>query len=298
MTTLTCHIISRRTLSGIGGLSGIEQIGSHLYLIPDDAPYLLKTNPALDDIEKIGLFPEQDWPLTPMAKAEKPDFEGLATVSWQGRDHLLLVGSGSTEHRKSIRLFDPEQSQIYPLYEQADYDFFEQQVIACGGHELNLEAVCANDQQVFMFQRGHLDQQHWVMQFDLAALCAGKPLSQAWQHTFHLNPPQIQQHHSGVSGACWLGHAQLMACTASVETSANSYDDGEVLGSMIGLITATGDTLGWVTLCDVDGQPLPIKVEGIVAHQPQQTATELWLVTDSDGGDSDIIHARLSWSSP
>jgi hypothetical protein len=89
-----------------------------------------------------------------------------------------------------------------------------------------------------------------------------------------------------------------MACTASVETSANSYDDGEVLGSMIGLITAMGDTLGWVTLCDVDGQPLPIKVEGIVAHQQRQTSTELWLVTDSDGGDSDVIHARLSWSSP
>lgn len=295
MTTLTCHMIRRHTLTGLGGLSGIEQIGEHLYLIPDDAPYLLKANQAWDHFEKIGLFPEQSWPLTPMHKAEKPDFEGLATVFWQGRHHVLLVGSGSTEQRKSIRLFDPEQGRIHTLYDQADYDFFEQQVIACAGDELNLEAACANDRHVFIFQRGHLDQQHWVMQFDLAQFCAGQPLAQAWQRTFYLDLPQIEQHSSGISGACWLDHAGLMACTASVETSANSYDDGKVLGSMIGLITATGDTLGWMTLCDPDGHPLPIKVEGIVAHSQQGPAVDVWLVTDSDGGDSEIIHAQITW---
>jgi hypothetical protein len=56
-------------------------------------------------------------------------------------------------------------------------------------------------------------------------------------------------------------------------------DDGEVVGSVIGLLAADGSA-HWTPLLDLDGTPYRGKVEGVLPANID--GTRLWTVTDVD----------------
>lgn len=285
------QIRQRTVLVGIGALSGIERVQDALYFIGDDVAYVRKTNLSLHTFENIHLF-NQHQNTQPMDKAQKPDIEGMGAAHWQGQNWLLLLGSGSTERRKSIRRINLDTQQADELYSAENYNFFEQQVIDSNGHELNLEAISADDSQVYIMQRGHLDGQHWGIAFDLNKFFHGVALADAFRSRFFLHPPHIDGFASGISGMCTVNTGQML-CTASVETSANSYDDGEILGSFVGWIDLHHGHEHWQLLTDAQGQALRVKVEGITLLESTPHGLHCWLVTDNDGGDSEVIEVFL-----
>jgi len=290
------------SVSAISALSGVACVGEDLYFVGDDVRYLLKTNRnnsmvSATAFEKIPLF-EQSEPISliPLSKEKKPDFEALTCLIFNGQPQLLIMGSGSTENRKQALLYNPANDQVENFLDAVDYHFLENSAELTNGADLNIEAVCSDSHHLYIFQRGNINRHHGVLVFDLAKIQQEKSLENALINSFNLNLPEIEGAASGISDAYFFVDKKLIIATAAVEQTLNTYDDGDVLGSFILLFSPDGQALSSHLIQDVESKTLPIKVEGITWLESRPDGEVFLLVTDSDGGNSEILKVLLSSS--
>ena len=225
--------------SSVSALSGAACVGDDLYLVGDDVGYLLKTDRKNNinratNFEKIPLFEHSEYTTLRMfSKKTKPDFEALSCIRFDGQPQLLVMGSGSTENRKKALLYNPVNNQVHVLLDTSDYDFLEHCLALTGGADLNIEAVCSDQNNLYIFQRGNINRFHGVLVFDLIKLQNGKSLESSLKNSFNLTLPELEGAASGISDAYFLVEKNLIIATAAVEQTLNTYDDGAVLGSFI-----------------------------------------------------------------
>lgn len=285
--------------SAIGALSGVAYLGDYLYFVGDDVRYLLKTSlknkiTATTTFEKVPLLESSEQEaLTVLSKAEKPDFEALSCIIFNEQLHLLVMGSGSTEKRKQALLYNPSNHQVQTLLDKLDYDYLQHCVALTGGADLNIEAVCSDNHHLYIFQRGNINHFHGVLVFDLEKIQAHKSLENALIRSFNLTLPEINGSVSGISDACFLADKNVIVATAAVEQTLNTYDDGAVLGSYILVLSPKGEVLNSFLIQDAEGNTLAIKVEGITWLESNADGEVFLLVTDSDGGLSEVITVLL-----
>lgn len=285
--------------SAIGALSGVAYLGDYLYFVGDDVRYLLKTSlknkiTATTTFEKVPLLePSEQEVLTVLSKAEKPDFEALSCIIFNEQLHLLVMGSGSTEKRKQALLYNPSNHQVQTLLDKLDYDYLQNSVALTGGADLNIEAVCSDNHHLYIFQRGNINHFHGVLVFDLEKIQAHKFLENALIRSFNLTLPEINGSVSGISDAYFFVDKNVIVATAAVEQTLNTYDDGAVLGSYILVLSPKGEVLDSFLIQDAEGNTLAIKVEGITWLESNADGEVFLLVTDSDGGLSEVITVLL-----
>lgn len=285
--------------SAIGALSGVAYLGDYLYFVGDDVRYLLKTSlknkiTATTTFEKVPLLePSEQEVLTVLSKAEKPDFEALSCIIFNEQLHLLVMGSGSTEKRKQALLYNPSNHQVQTLLDKLDYDYLQNSVALTGGADLNIEAVCSDNHHLYIFQRGNINHFHGVLVFDLEKIQAHKSLENALIRSFNLTLPEINGSVSGISDAYFFVDKNVIVATAAVEQTLNTYDDGAVLGSYILVLSPKGEVLDSFLIQDAEGNTLAIKVEGITWLESNADGEVFLLVTDSDGGLSEVITVLL-----
>lgn len=285
--------------SAIGALSGVAYLGDNLYFVGDDVRYLLKTSlknkiTATTTFEKVPLLESSEQEaLTVLSKAEKPDFEALSCIIFNEQLHLLVMGSGSTEKRKQALLYNPSNHQVQTLLDKLDYDYLQNSVALTGGADLNIEAVCSDNHHLYIFQRGNINHFHGVLVFDLEKIQAHKSLENALIRSFNLTLPEINGSVSGISDAYFFVDKNVIVATAAVEQTLNTYDDGAVLGSYILVLSPKGEVLDSFLIQDAEGNTLAIKVEGITWLESNADGEVFLLVTDSDGGLSEVITVLL-----
>ena len=285
--------------SAIGALSGVAYLGDYLYFVGDDVRYLLKTSlknkiTATTTFEKVPLLESSEQEaLTVLSKAEKPDFEALSCIIFNEQLHLLVMGSGSTEKRKQALLYNPSNHQVQTLLDKLDYDYLQHCVALTGGADLNIEAVCSDNHHLYIFQRGNINHFHGVLVFDLEKIQAHKFLENALIRSFNLTLPEINGSVSGISDAYFFVDKNVIVATAAVEQTLNTYDDGAVLGSYILVLSPKGEVLDSFLIQDAEGNTLAIKVEGITWLESNADGEVFLLVTDSDGGLSEVITVLL-----
>lgn len=285
--------------SAIGALSGVAYLGDYLYFVGDDVRYLLKTSlknkiTATTTFEKVPLFESSEQEaLTVLSKAEKPDFEALSCIFFKEQPHLLVMGSGSTEKRKQALLYNPSNHEVQTLLDKLDYDYLQHCVALTGGADLNIEAVCSDNHHLYIFQRGNINHFHGVLVFDLEKIQAHKSLENALIRSFNLTLPEINGSVSGISDAYFFVDKNVIVATAAVEQTLNTYDDGAVLGSYILVLSPKGEVLDSFLIQDAEGNTLAIKVEGITWLESNADGEVFLLVTDSDGGLSEVITVLL-----
>ena len=285
--------------SAIGALSGVAYLGDYLYFVGDDVRYLLKTSlknkiTATTTFEKVPLLESSEQEaLTVLSKAEKPDYEALSCIIFNEQLHLLVMGSGSTEKRKQALLYNPSNHQVQTLLDKLDYDYLQHCVALTGGADLNIEAVCSDNHHLYIFQRGNINHFHGVLVFDLEKIQAHKSLENALIRSFNLTLPEINGSVSGISDAYFFVDKNVIVATAAVEQTLNTYDDGVVLGSYILVLSPKGEVLDSFLIQDAEGNTLAIKVEGITWLESNADGEVFLLVTDSDGGLSEVITVLL-----
>ncbi|MFM7810868.1 MAG: DUF6929 family protein [Acinetobacter junii] len=285
--------------SAIGALSGVAYLGDYLYFVGDDVRYLLKTSlknkiTATTTFEKVPLLESSEQEaLTVLSKAEKPDYEALSCIIFNEQLHLLVMGSGSTEKRKQALLYNPSNHQVQTLLDKLDYDYLQHCVALTGGADLNIEAVCSDNHHLYIFQRGNINHFHGVLVFDLEKIQAHKSLENALIRSFNLTLPEINGSVSGISDAYFFVDKNVIVATAAVEQTLNTYDDGAVLGSYILVLSPKGEVLDSFLIQDAEGNSLAIKVEGITWLESNADGEVFLLVTDSDGGLSEVITVLL-----
>ena len=289
MLTLT----ERRPLEGIPSASGVEPWRDGWLVIGDDSPHVFR-------LDRDGRIIER-WPLLPgqpdrLPKAHKPDLEAMTLAPLPSGPLLLVFGSGSkSPQRDTVYILDPEEpSAVRPCPATALYRALGE----AGGlqeGELNLEAAAADAETLWLFNRGPTV----VFALPLAGLLAhlegGGPIPPL--QAFRASLPALEGYASGFSGATLTPDGQALLFTASVERTANWYDDGPIVGSLVGILPLRDLRDGVKPRCAplaADGKNLPVKAEGLaVDGQEKDGSLRLILVTDSDDGGSEWIRIEF-----
>lgn len=287
----------KRELAGIPSASGIEVTNQGIFVIGDDSPWLFQINEDLQITGKTHLFPNRSFKDSILEKLQKPDLEALTRANETG-NKLYSFGSGSKSPERDI-LIEIDLSGNISSREYSLVDFYTQLRAAAGisPEELNIEAAEIYKDHLYLFNRGR----NLIIKYSLTEFSKyleggdvpGNP------EIFNIKLPAISGITAGFSGASIDPENGKLFFTATVENTDNWIDDGEVLGSFIGIIDI--DDLqnnlkpGNVGIL-VDEGFLKVKVESIALLPPfQLNSANLILVTDSDGGVSELLRGSLSY---
>lgn len=233
-------------------------------------------------------------------KAMKLDLECASAVVVDGKPGLLAMASGSTDARMLFVLttFGVDGSPtVQPLPAGA---FFKrlQNNKDFAGDELNVEGMIIDGDRVRLFNRGNGagDAVDAVGEVSLRALLAHlhDPLAIAPPALTNLRAVDL-----GAIGGTRLTFTDaarhpdgrtLFLCAA--EASPNTYDDGEVKGTAIGVLADDG-SVKIVPLVDERGRPLTDKVEGLAVDPSDPKRAYIVVDKDSPTEASELLTVRL-----
>lgn len=290
-------ITEYKELTGIASASGVEATKKGILVIGDNSPFLYGLNSQMEMEEKILLFPGSQKPDSLFEKLVKPDLEAL-TIADETGQLLYAFGSGSKSPERDILieidLLDPGKIKEYSLTE-----FYRdlRSLATLSPESLNIEAAVIFKDDLLLFNRG----ENLILKYSLSAfkkyLDGQGPIPKP--QIFKIILPKIKGIPAGFSGAAFNGGNETIIFTATVEDTQNWIDDGEVLGSFLGVIPLQELTDQFRPGCVAIGtqeRHLPIKVESVTVLPPYtKTKANLILVTDSDGGISEFLRGELTF---
>ncbi|MFC5270853.1 DUF6929 family protein [Adhaeribacter terreus] len=287
-------------LDSIPSGSGLVKTGENFYLISDDSPYFFRLDSKFNLLEKNAIPHYQKSQDYRIQKAIKPDYESAATGEMNGQEYLLAFGSGSKSPERDslllINLNDLKSPQTYSL--KPLYDLIKQQANLPSA-ELNMEGSAIIGEELYLFNRGQnvLVQTNWPKTLLFLTQKAAEPEIK----TYRVRLPQINGIAPGFSGACRLGNDNKILFTASVENTKNWIEDGEILGSFIGILDVeklAEDPLENVALLtNKNGEPVIEKVESVEFLQLENNGNlKALCLTDDDQGGSKVLEVTLRQS--
>ncbi|MFM9075573.1 MAG: DUF6929 family protein, partial [Bacteroidota bacterium] len=225
--------------------SAITFYNGKFYVTGDDATTIqvLDKNLDVDSFIPISVYPEKRIP-----KPIKPDYEGSALMTIDGKPTLTILGSASTSSRKKLLLVPLDRPQPQPA--QFATDMFIRRLQTAGIREINLEGISLIGDHVVIANRGHLAYQEnhliltdpgfWLHQ-DTTPITICRPDVSAWVKGF-----------TGLSDIDYLPDRDLMFFSFSTEETTNTYDDGAIGRSYVAWMSQPAGKLSAAT-CKPDG---------------------------------------------
>lgn len=247
------------TIKEIGATSGLVYQGNSLFIVSDNSTFLFQYNINEKTLDKIKLFENSQ---ESMSKKDKADFEAITLFD----NKLYLFGSGSTKKRDRRFTFNLENKEVKEKNLSKIYSRLRK-TISLAEDELNIEGAIITDKTIYFFQRGNgANAQNGIFSYDKASKKVQFKL---------ISLPQI----SGVDTT--FTDAILVDATvyflAAAENTSSTYEDGEVMGSVIGTINLKTMALeGCLQISDKN------KFEGLTLYKKTATQIELLLCEDND----------------
>jgi hypothetical protein len=274
--------------------SSLARVPGGIALVQDDANFLALVDPDTAHARAIPL-PAGTGGLRLFDtgrgnKADKLDLEACVAASVDGETLLLAFGSGSTARREGIVLagnWGATEPTVELVQAHAFYARLRDEV-AFAGEALNLEGAVLFDDQLLLLTRGNGRARDDYI--PVAATCAVdfRALLAYLRDPDRHAPPEptdVIRYQLGSLNGTRLGFTDAarwgddLLFTAAAEGSVDEVEDGEVAGSVIGIIGSDGDTR-WTSLVGDDGGAFTGKVEGLLA--PHDEAGHLHAVLDTD----------------
>lgn len=287
------QILNRKKLFNIPSGSGIAKANDGYYVIGDDSPYLYFLDQNFEVISKTLISDDQNFNGQRIIKSEKADFETLELI---GKNELVIFGSGGKSPQRDVfvQVFLNEQITV-EKYDLTEFYNHLRSLPVLKDAELNIEATAFHEGQLYLFNR----RKNIIFKFDygqfLSFLKDDTALPTIEIHDYIL--PTIKKVEAGFSGATILKHQPKIIFTASVEDTDNPYDDGEILGSFIGMIDISNKTISdHFDYCELSNSEEHYKVESVTIEEEISVGkTKIILITDDDEGNSMILESVLLW---
>jgi hypothetical protein len=207
---------------GIGAASGLAFHDQKLFLISDASNYLYEYDMEKQQLTKNVLTLGG---LENIPKKLKADFEAL--VYEEGK--LYIFGSGSTPNRNKMLVVDAKSKKIIlekdlvPLYSQM------QKISGITGDDFNIEGVVHHQNTWYFFQRGN----------GPAGQNGIFTVGDIFENTFTIAHKNFPLPKIGSIAATFTDAVVVndkIYFLATSEDSQSVYDDGEILGSIVGCI--------------------------------------------------------------
>jgi hypothetical protein len=282
------------TLDSIPSASGISIVKDSAYIIGDDGSSIYKLSLQTHQFRKISL-PDIRPGTYRVPKDLKKDFESTVTGTINNHTYLLAFGSGTLyPHRDTLLLMDIGDENIRRISLSAFYNQLIQQS-KLDRKDFNIEGAAISGNHLYLFNRadGIIFQVNWMEFFQYIDYDATSPsIPPAAMHTIYL--PEQGGVKAGFSGACTLDDETILF-TASLENTKNWVDDGEIMGSYVGVldVTAQNITLNTGLLLRKGSEVPKVKLESLDIVSSSKDSIIIESVADNDDGTSAIYRLRL-----
>lgn len=208
---------------GIGSASGLIYKDNSLLIIGDNSGFLYEYKMDSKDLKRHPLLEN---PKENTLKKDKADFEAITHFG----DSLYIFGSGSTEKRNKMIQVNSSDKKIIATNNLADLYAVMQNFGAIKPEDFNLEGAIYTGESWFLLNRGN-----GISNKNILFTIEGKNLTNDFtilSNAYKL--PKIKGVRSSFTDAILVDDSIYFLATA--EDTQSTYDDGEVLGSLIGRI--------------------------------------------------------------
>lgn len=248
------------TIKGISAASGLVYSQNVLFVISDSSNFLYQY-----DIDRKLLlkFPLVKDAKENIEKAEKPDLESIT----QHGNQLIMLGSGSTQKRNTMFTLDLGSDTLQTQDLTALYQKLKT-VGSFSDDQLNIEGAIYAHQTMLLFQRGNSKNSRngiFIIPNNQEDGIRFIPISL----------PTLDDIETTFTDAILIGDKiYFLACA---ENTTSTYEDGEVLGTILGIMHAPS-----FEIIDIHLLSEHQKFEGITLYKESENEIEFLLCEDND----------------
>jgi hypothetical protein len=249
-------------ITGIGSASGLIYKDNSLFIISDNASFLYEYHLQEKELTRIKLYENSQ---ENIPKKDKYDFESIAL---KGKK-LHLFGSGSTPKREKRITYNLETKAIVvkdlsKLYKQLKH------TSSISDNELNIEGAFSHNEKWHLFQRGNgANSRNGIF------ILNDKFNKNGPFEFLPIQLPKIKHIETSFTDAILVEDKIYFLATAEDTTS--TYDDGEILGSIIGRIDIQTMKIDFTQKIS-DSH----KFEGLTLYNKTEDKLEFLLCEDND----------------
>jgi hypothetical protein len=246
---------------GIGSASGLIYIDNSLFIISDNSSFLYEYQLAKSQLSKIKLVNNTQ---ENIPKKDKFDFESIALKG----DELHILASGSTSKREKRITYNLETKEVQDISLSKLYQNLKQSA-AISDDELNIEGALFCGENWLLFQRGNgANSRNGIFKI--------KSLEKEPNAEFiKVSLPKIKHIETSFTDAILVDDKIYFLATAEDTTS--TYDDGEILGSIIGRMNR--DTFEIEFTYKISDNH---KFEGVTLYHKSETQIQFLICEDND----------------
>ncbi|GAB3719978.1 DUF6929 family protein [Flavobacterium koreense] len=249
---------------GLGSASGLIYQDNTIFAIGDNSSYLYEYHIDSNKLERHALAENSE---ENIPKSIKPDFEAIT----KHQDSLYLFGSGSTVNRTIMVQVDAKSKSVIKSQDLSDLYLAMQSFGKIAEEDFNLEGAIFNGETWFLFNRGNgKTNKNVVFTID------GKNLANEFRIVSNeYKLPKIKGIRTSFTDAILVDDKIYFLATA--ENTDSTYNDGEVLGSIVGRIDVKKMKIDF-TKKITNTQ----KFEGITLFKKSEKEIEFLLCEDND----------------
>lgn len=249
---------------GIGSASGLVFNHGNLYLISDNSTYLYEYQMDSTQLNKIQLTENA---ADNIAKKLKPDFEAIA----HNDSYYFLFGSGSTENRNKMIQVDAKTKEVIKTFDLSFLYESMRSFAEMEADDFNLEGAIYDDGTWYFFNRGNGKNKRNVV-----FTVTGENLEDDYRILINeYKLPKIKGVRASFTDAISIDDSIYFLATA--ENTESTYNDGEVVGSLIGRIDSNTMKIEFAKkITDTN------KFEGLTFYKKTRSTIEFLLCEDND----------------
>lgn len=247
---------------GIGSASGLVYKDHFLFIISDNSTLLFKYNMQEKALTKIPLTknPKENIP-----KKNKLDFESIALKG----NKLHILGSGSTSKRQKRFTYHLDTAQVLEKDLSKLYLDLKKNA-AISDEELNIEGALFDNEKWFLFQRGNeANSRNGIFILNDNFKDNGDV------EFIPIQLPTIKHIETSFTDAVLVEDKIYFLATA--ENTTSTYDDGEILGSIIGRMNRETFEIEWTQKISISQ-----KFEGLTLFHKTETEIQFLICEDND----------------
>lgn len=292
MKTAKIQLLKSSLISYFPSGSSIEIFNDVLYITGDDASEILLLDKNYGDLNSAKSKPA----VKRISKDEKIDLEASTIIEREGKQVLLIVGSGSKKNRERVVLLPlPYSNNALP--DTISSSAFIKQLKEKGIEEVNIEGVAATKENIILANRANL--KNLVNQLIFTPSFPNIGATSFITIRKLLLPDKNIG--IGISGLAYDTINDILLFTASTETTNNTFDDGEIGDSYIGYIknisTQNKDEItpdGFINLTQENKSFKGEKIESVCIESVAGNNYVLHLVADNDNGATRLFKINFT----
>ena len=248
-------------ITGIGSASGLIYKDNSLFVISDNSSFLYEYDVREKELTKIPLLENGQ---ENIPKKNKFDFESIAIKG----NKLHILGSGSTSKREKRLTYHLETKEVIEKSLSKLYQNLKQ-TASISDDELNIEGAIFCDKNWLLFQRGNgANSRNGVFKIN--------SLKTEFDAEFiEVLLPKIKHIETSFTDAILVEDKIYFLATAEDTTS--TYDDGEILGSVIGRMDSKTFKIEFTQKIS-DSH----KFEGVTLYSKTETEIQFLICEDND----------------